>query len=909
MVGAYSSGDQGDSLEGSKLMKSSLKNNSDKDLTPMKDSKRSHLLRNLSQSPLLMMQQRYQKKLYAEKEKKMIEIFQKNQQNSLEKISEKSSNEVKSYFGKKTDNAKHKENPNCYRENIRVKHLPPIAKSKKEGGFCENETNQLNPSAGNINKTKAKRSCKVKGERSRPIFKNEEIIDKEDSFEKSKNSKDVKRSTFHDRNPATPKSKSFQKSNEKARHMPKIHLVPKQNNSKEHPAKVTNSPVKVKSTTAAVNKKVTQKRPIPNNHQIEGANANPKEKMVRINKSCLRLIKDKRKMEKKFDLAQLNQQHSTRIECNQVVSEEIVDLQEGRQASERSRHHVVPKMSARCNIKSKQEQGFADKNQVTSQMANSQQLQEARAKLIAKNGSIKVDKADQPPNKNGFSDEQNGAKRGQTFCPSRKMDRTSTQQNSNKREQEQLTSALLDMPNFTKPVKVRRGERRNEGRSTSNSSRCNDVRDKRSSKLDNYTNHHEQEQLQTQQLEYNNDYNQQYQDKPYYNNNGVYISCNQHEYYDDLNQQGQCENKNNNNPFGTVMDQHGYYNEFSQHYQHEPNYNNLSSNNNPNYQSEQDHHQYDQECHNSQYDQEHDMVNQEIHDRQNCEQEYQSDFKLSQCEDMQSQYYANEKHVDHQQNYIDNDDEDYLDHYDEQDYDPPQLPTYESDKEHDCVKGNNQEQEFYNDSLEKDNQNHRISENHYEELGKGQNNFDQSRSASMQYNNIITSSNGQEVISYGEEQLHPCDFCGRKFLADRLDRHKQVCQSSPHKKKRKVYNMEAARKKGTDLENFVPDPQPKSALIKIQKKKANWRATHNDLLETIKYAKKVSEHTAAGGKITDLPPPPPSTNRDYVQCEFCQRKFAPKVAERHIPKCKEIKARPAPPSKRKLAPKAKAPRR
>ena len=86
-------------------------------------------------------------------------------------------------------------------------------------------------------------------------------------------------------------------------------------------------------------------------------------------------------------------------------------------------------------------------------------------------------------------------------------------------------------------------------------------------------------------------------------------------------------------------------------------------------------------------------------------------------------------------------------------------------------------------------------------------------------------------------------------------------------------------------------------------------ATHNDLLETIKYAKKVSEHTAAGGKITDLPPPPPSTNRDYVQCEFCQRKFAPKVAERHIPKCKEIKSRPAPPSKRKPAPKAKTPRR
>merc|ERR1712002_515766 len=120
-------------------------------------------------------------------------------------------------------------------------------------------------------------------------------------------------------------------------------------------------------------------------------------------------------------------------------------------------------------------------------------------------------------------------------------------------------------------------------------------------------------------------------------------------------------------------------------------------------------------------------------------------------------------------------------------------------------------------SLEKDYQNNKSSDNYIEELGNDQKNLGQSKSTSMQYNNIITSKDGQEVISYDEEELHPCDFCGRKFLAERLGRHKQVCQSSPHKKKRKVYNMEAARRKGTDLENFVPDPQPKSALIKIQK--------------------------------------------------------------------------------------------
>lgn len=44
-------------------------------------------------------------------------------------------------------------------------------------------------------------------------------------------------------------------------------------------------------------------------------------------------------------------------------------------------------------------------------------------------------------------------------------------------------------------------------------------------------------------------------------------------------------------------------------------------------------------------------------------------------------------------------------------------------------------------------------------------------------------------------------------------------------------------------------------------------------------------HVAAGGKLSDLPPPPPSSNPDYVQCPHCGRRFNETAAERHIPKC------------------------
>ncbi len=50
-----------------------------------------------------------------------------------------------------------------------------------------------------------------------------------------------------------------------------------------------------------------------------------------------------------------------------------------------------------------------------------------------------------------------------------------------------------------------------------------------------------------------------------------------------------------------------------------------------------------------------------------------------------------------------------------------------------------------------------------------------------------------------------------------------------------------------------------------------------------------------GGRLADLPPPPVSVNPDYIQCPHCRRNFAPKAAERHIPKCVDIQNKPRPP--------------
>ena len=85
----------------------------------------------------------------------------------------------------------------------------------------------------------------------------------------------------------------------------------------------------------------------------------------------------------------------------------------------------------------------------------------------------------------------------------------------------------------------------------------------------------------------------------------------------------------------------------------------------------------------------------------------------------------------------------------------------------------------------------------------------------------------------------------------------------------------------------------------FQPKKSNWKENHKNFIQAIRYAKKVTEIEAQGGKVSDLPPPPVTENPDYVKCQWCSRTFAPATAERHIPRCKDIKSRPAPPKKRR----------
>ncbi|KAL9953865.1 hypothetical protein ACROYT_G041338 [Oculina patagonica] len=151
------------------------------------------------------------------------------------------------------------------------------------------------------------------------------------------------------------------------------------------------------------------------------------------------------------------------------------------------------------------------------------------------------------------------------------------------------------------------------------------------------------------------------------------------------------------------------------------------------------------------------------------------------------------------------------------------------------------------------------------------------------YNNFYE----EATKGIGEVSLDvaPCSICGRNFAPDRLAKHEKVCAKSKNSK-RKVFDTRKHRNVGTEFEKYVESgkhlEEPK------KRPKADWRAQHENFIKAIRYAKGLSNE-----------PPPPTENPDYVQCPHCERKFNPATAERHIPKCKDIKAKPAPLKKKR----------
>ncbi|KAJ0173808.1 hypothetical protein K1T71_010957 [Dendrolimus kikuchii] len=149
-----------------------------------------------------------------------------------------------------------------------------------------------------------------------------------------------------------------------------------------------------------------------------------------------------------------------------------------------------------------------------------------------------------------------------------------------------------------------------------------------------------------------------------------------------------------------------------------------------------------------------------------------------------------------------------------------------------------------------------------------------------------------------------CGVCGRHFAPDRIAKHQEICKKA-HAKKRKPFDVLKHRLAGTEAEPFIgklrkSTVNPSTTKVSSKQLNSNWRQKHEEFINAIRAAKQVQAHLNAGGKLSDLPPPPPSENPDYIQCPHCNRRFNQGAAERHIPKCANFQFnKPKPAAKRR----------
>ncbi|XP_058462972.1 uncharacterized protein LOC131437556 isoform X2 [Malaya genurostris] len=146
--------------------------------------------------------------------------------------------------------------------------------------------------------------------------------------------------------------------------------------------------------------------------------------------------------------------------------------------------------------------------------------------------------------------------------------------------------------------------------------------------------------------------------------------------------------------------------------------------------------------------------------------------------------------------------------------------------------------------------------------------------------------------------LTRCSICNRNFADERIEKHREICMKTKSKK-RKVFDTTKQRVAGTEAEKYINKKKPGTTgggggggkksitgtTAAAAGRKSDWRRKHEEFIQAIRAAKEMQAHLARGGKLSDLPPPPPSENPDYVQCPHCSRRFNQTAAERHIPKC------------------------
>jgi hypothetical protein len=118
----------------------------------------------------------------------------------------------------------------------------------------------------------------------------------------------------------------------------------------------------------------------------------------------------------------------------------------------------------------------------------------------------------------------------------------------------------------------------------------------------------------------------------------------------------------------------------------------------------------------------------------------------------------------------------------------------------------------------------------------------------------------------------PCSICGRKFAADRIDKHTNACQKAKKGEAKHAKKVAQAQKKQAEIEKFIQKEQ--------KYKTSKWKQAHEEFQAMLKYNKKLQHVEKMGGDIRTLEPPPQmqTMKEAMVPCPYCGRNFSERIS-------------------------------
>ena len=164
-----------------------------------------------------------------------------------------------------------------------------------------------------------------------------------------------------------------------------------------------------------------------------------------------------------------------------------------------------------------------------------------------------------------------------------------------------------------------------------------------------------------------------------------------------------------------------------------------------------------------------------------------------------------------------------------------------------------------------------------------------------------------------EQEKFQCPTCARSFYRAPLEKHAKIC-AKVFLQKRKTFDSAKMRIEGNpDLKEFIQETKGPVGRAKKGGKPAldrktssniappaapdappatpSWKAKSDAFRIAMQSSRAVSAAIATGAP---LPPPVPSApDPSLVPCPHCNRTFSSGAAERHIPKCTSIRAKPS----------------